>query len=231
MFGRIGVAADRTDGDGALVPAGELLRVHLDLPDGNHLGAVLQNLPAQGVAVLVLLLRELEEPLPGQGEALELFRIDGSAPAFAGLLVVEAHSVDAEVHDLEPAIAEGAGREELHGVRQALSGLGDGVENASFGEPGPGRLHEEGAEQHAGRGVAVEGLGLLLKFLLCILAEHDSPPCLCLPGPAGAGLAGLLLSSAIVCQAKPESPCRGCFLPRRGLAVPRGGKRGFQPRI
>ena len=89
-------------------------------PHAYHFGSVLEDFPSQGFVVLFLLRFELEEPVPGLGEILQLFQIDGGPEAFARVFVVQHHGVETVVMNLKPAVAESAGSENLDGVRQAL---------------------------------------------------------------------------------------------------------------
>ena len=89
-------------------------------PHAYHFGSVLEDFPSQGFVVLFLLRFELEEPVPGLGEILQLFQIDGGPEAFARVFVVQHHGIVTVVMNLKPAVAESAGSENLDGVRQAL---------------------------------------------------------------------------------------------------------------
>ena len=80
------------------------------------------------VRVLLLLGVEFEIPAINFRPVGHLNRVQIDPHAFSLVFIVKGQGEAAHVDHLEPAVADGAGSEQLDGVRQTIPGLADGVE-------------------------------------------------------------------------------------------------------
>ena len=183
---RMRLAADGAAHDASPIRAAHVFSLHRDGLGGENGNARLVNFLLQQIAVLLLLGRGLHIPCADGRPGIEPVQIKTHAHALARALVIQAHGVQAEIENSHPAVADGAGRKQLNGIRQAVGCLADGVVQHPAGHMAFGQLHHVRSDDEAGRGIAVELARHFHKFLMCPLAQtHICSPSVLALTPSG----------------------------------------------
>ena len=166
--GGMGLAAHGATRDVALVAAAEVVGLYLDVLSGQDGDARLVNFLLQLVGILLPLGRGLQEPGLDGRIRVKLVHVQTHAHPPAVALVVQAHGVQPQVENAQPAVARRAGRKQLDGVGQTVGGFADGVVQHAVGHVAAGQFHHIPADDQAGSGIAVEFAGFLHEFFVRI---------------------------------------------------------------
>ena len=84
------------------------------------------------------------------GKATGLLQIEPDPNPLQCLFVVEGEGEFVPIDHLHPSVAEGAGREDLHGIGQAMDRLHDRVRFHAGADMFLRQIHHEAADDHAG---------------------------------------------------------------------------------
>jgi len=146
----------RAHGGGPQAPLDGYFRLYPDFLHAEDRGAGLLDLIQKRFQILFPFRFQLEEPGMEFRPGLQLLRVEIDPNAFTRLLFVKCHGKAPQVEDLQPAVADGAGGEELYGVGEADRGLTDGVEEFTLREIFQGRLDDEAADDQPRGQIAVK---------------------------------------------------------------------------
>ena len=120
---RIGFPAVRADNHAAPAALAEKLGAQGDSLPPQEVVAGLPDLGQQEGRILCLFGAEFKIPVINFGEVNHPGRVQEDPHPFPLVFVVQGEGKAAQVDQLEPAVADGAGGEQLDGVRQAMPGF------------------------------------------------------------------------------------------------------------
>lgn len=119
-----------------------------DLLDTADIRSGILNLLQEKLRVLFLFGLQFKEPAVYLRPCRYLIRIQKNTYPLAAVFIVKGYGVTAQIDDLKPAIADGAGSEKLYGVWQAVAGFADGIEQPLFGKMLISQIYHEPADSH-----------------------------------------------------------------------------------
>ena len=133
--------------------------------------ARLPDLGHEPIFVLFLLGRQFQVPFLDFRPGGDAFRVEENPDPLAIELVEQAQGETAQVQNLEPAVARGAGGEQLDGVGQAVARFADRIVEDALGQAPDSFLNHDAAEDYSRRGVSVKGGGQFVEFFVCVTAD------------------------------------------------------------